>query len=427
MQASYKTLDDLAIFGGEPAFTEKQHVGRPAVGDRDRLLERINDILDSHWFTNNGKYVCEFERRVAEMAGVRHCIATCNGTVALEFAIRALGLQGEVIIPSFTFAATAHALQWQGIRPVFCDIDPSTHDIDPVQVEQLITPRTTGIIGVHVWGRPCDVERLERIAREQRLGLLFDAAHAFACSHKGRMIGSFGDAEVFSFHATKFVNTFEGGAVVTNDSEVAKNVRLMRNFGFAGLDNVICLGTNGKMNEVCAAMGLTTLDSLDELVAANRCDYERYRHELGNIPGVELVTYDEMERSNYQYVAMTVDTDGMDISRDDLISILHAENVLARRYFYPGCHRMEPYRSYPSGTVRALPHTEAVAERVLVLPTGVCVESDAIASISRIVRLVIAEHREVSRRLKRIHGNAMGASKTDRGNLAGGGYSRKRL
>ena len=427
MQASHKTLDDLAIFGGEPAFTEKQHIGRPAVGDRDRLLERINDILDSHRFTNDGKYVREFERRVAEMAGVRHCVATCNGTVALELAIRALGLQGEVIIPSFTFVATAHALQWQGITPIFCDIDPGTHNIDAVQVEQLITPRTTGVIGVHLWGRPCDVERLERIACEHRLGLLFDAAHAFACSHKGRMIGSFGDAEVFSFHATKFVNTFEGGAVATNDSNVAKNVRLMRNFGFAGFDNVTCLGTNGKMNEVCAAMGLTTLDSLDEFVAANRRNYEQYRRQLGNIPGVELVTYDEMERSNYQYVVVTVDANGMDVSRDDLIRILHAENVLARRYFYPGCHRMEPYRSCPSCTIRPLPHTEAVAERVLVLPTGVCVESDAIASIGHILRLVVAEHREVSRRLKRIHGNAVVASKTDRGSLAGGGHSRKRL
>ncbi len=427
MQGWHKTLDDLAIFGGEPAFTEKQHVGRPAVGCRDRLLERVHDILDSRRFTNDGKYVREFERRVAEMAGVRHCVATCNGTVALELAVRALGLHGEVIVPSFTFVATAHALQWQGIRPVFCDIDPGTHNIDPVQVERLITPRTTGVIGVHVWGRPCDAERLERIAREHRLRLLFDAAHAFACSHKGRMIGSFGDAEVFSFHATKFVNTFEGGAVVTNDADLAMKLRLMRNFGFAGFDNVVCLGTNGKMNEVCAAMGLTTLESLDEFIAANRCKYEQYRRELESIPSVELVSYDEVERSNYQYVAVMVDANDMDISRDDLVSILHAENVVARRYFYPGCHRMEPYRSCPSNTIEPLPHTEAVAERVLSLPTGVCVESDVIASITHILRLVVAEHREVSRRLKGIHGDAMVASKTDRGHRTRSGPSRQRL
>ncbi len=425
MQGSHKTLDDLAIFGGEPAFTEQQHVGRPAVGRRDRLLERVNDILDSHRFTNDGKYVREFERRVAEIAGVRHCIATCNGTVALELAVRARGLQGEVIIPSFTFVATAHALQWQGIRPVFCDIDPGTHNIDPVQVEQLITPRTTGIIGVHVWGRPCDVERLERIARDHRLGLLFDAAHAFACSHKGRTVGSFGDAEVFSFHATKFVNTFEGGAVVTNDADLATKLRLMRNFGFAGFDNVVCLGTNGKMNEVCAAMGLTTLESLDEFIAVNRCRYEQYRQELENIPGVELVPYDEAERSSYQYVVVMVDANDMDISRDDLVRILHAENVVARRYFYPGCHRMEPYRSYPSNAIRPQPHTEAVAERVLSLPTGVCVESDTVACISHILRLVVAEHREVSRRLKGIDGEPMVASRTDRGHHARSGHSRQ--
>jgi len=152
---------------------------------------------------------------------VRHCIGMCNGTAAIEIAVRAMGWSGEVIVPSFTFVATVHALRWLGITPVFCDIDPRTHNIDPAKVEALITSRTTGILGVHVWGRPCDVESLEMIARRRRIVLLFDAAHAFACSRRGRMVGSFGDAEVFSFHATKFVNAFEGGAVVTNESDLA--------------------------------------------------------------------------------------------------------------------------------------------------------------------------------------------------------------
>ena len=221
MTVACKTLDEMAVFGGAPAFAEKLHVGRPNIGDRDRLLERINDMLDRRWLTNNGVYVQEFERRVAEILGVKHCIAMCNGTVALEIAIRALGLKGEVIVPSFTFVATAHALQWQEITPVFCDIDPPTHTLDPARVEELITPRTTGIIGVHVWGRPCDVERVGGDRPSARSQLLFDAAHAFGCSHHGRMIGGFGDAEVFSFHATKFFNTFEGGAVVTNDDDLA--------------------------------------------------------------------------------------------------------------------------------------------------------------------------------------------------------------
>ena len=199
-----KKLDGLAIFGGVPAFREKLHVGRPNIGDRGRLLERINDLLDRRWLTNDGPFVQELERRISEVLAVKHCIAMSNGTVAMEIAIRALGLTGEVIVPSFTFVATAHALQWQEITPVFCDVEPQTFNIDPNLVKELITPRTTGITGVHLWGRPCDAEALTAVACSHNLKLLFDAAHAFGCSYKGRMIGNFGDAEVFSFHATKF-------------------------------------------------------------------------------------------------------------------------------------------------------------------------------------------------------------------------------
>src|ERR1700693_1241208 len=197
---------DLAIFGKAPTFTEKIHVGRPNVGNRQALLSRINDMLDRNWLTNNGPYVQEFEQRLAAYAGVRHCLAMCNATISLEIAIRAMGLSGEVIVPSFTFIATAHALQWQEITPVFCDIDPRTHNLDPAQVEKMITPRTTGIIGVHTWGRPCDIESLTAIARRRKLQLLFDAAHAFGCSFNGKPIGGFGSCEIFSFHATKFFN-----------------------------------------------------------------------------------------------------------------------------------------------------------------------------------------------------------------------------
>jgi dTDP-4-amino-4,6-dideoxygalactose transaminase len=400
MVVAHKTLDELAIFGGEPEFSEKLHVGRPNIGNRDRLLERINDILDRRWLTNAGVYVQEFERRIADMVGVRHCIAMCNGTVALEIAIRALGLKGEVIVPSFTFIATAHALQWQEITPVFCDIDPRTHTLDPARVEESITPRTTGIIGVHIWGRPCDVERLEWIARRHHLRLLYDAAHAFGCSHNGRMIGSFGDAEVYSFHATKFMNTLEGGAVVTNDDDLAAKIRLMKNFGFAGYDNVIYIGTNGKMNEVSAAMGLTGLDSLDEFIAINRRNYEQYRRELGDLDGVKMVTYDAAQKNNYQYVILELD-DHLRISRDELVKILHAENIMARRYFYPGCHRMEPYRSYYPRARLLLPHTEALTKRAFSLPNGTSIDSDMVASISQLVRLAVTNHQEIRERLER--------------------------
>lgn len=393
------SVDQLAVFGKIPAFVEKLHVGRPNIGERERLLARINDLLDRRWLTNNGPYVQEFEQRIADMIGVKHCIAMCNATVALEIAVRAAGLRGEVIVPSFTFIATAHALQWQEITPVFCDVDPGTCNIDPGRVEAMITPCTTGIIGVHVWGRPCDIEALTEVAQRHHLKLLFDAAHAFGCSYKGRMIGNFGNAEVFSFHATKFFNTFEGGAVTTNDDELAARIRLMKNFGFAGYDNVIYIGTNGKMSEVSAAMGLTGLESLEEFIATNYRNYKHYERELAGIPGVQLVTYDETEKCNYQYIILEIDEWVTQVSRDQLVEILHAENVLARRYFYPGCHRMEPYRSYFRHAGLLLPETERLARRVLSLPTGTAVGAAEIGKICQIVRLVVAHGPEVRERL----------------------------
>lgn len=385
----------LAILGGTPAFPEPLHVGRPNIGNRQRLLERIDDMLDRRWFTNNGPYVQEFERRIAEYVGVKHCVAMCNATIALEIAIRAVGLHGEVIVPSFTFIATAHALQWQEITPVFCDVAPNSHHIDPAQVERMITPRTTGIIGVHVWGVPCDIEALTEIAQRRNLRLMFDAAHAFACSYKGRRIGGFGDAEIFSFHATKFLNAFEGGAVTTNNDQLAERVRFMRNFGFAGIDDVDYVGTNGKMTEVCAAMGLTSLESMDRIIEINKRNYELYRQHLADVEGITLYPYDSTEQCNYQYVILEVDEQRAGISRDVLVKVLQAENVLARRYFYPGCHQMEPYQSYFPHARLLLPRTEHLTQRVMSLPTGTAIESSHIELICAIIKTGIAQRFEI--------------------------------
>lgn len=389
-------LSELAYFGGEPKFKEKLYVGRPNIGNRDRLLARINDMLDRRWLSNNGVFVQEFEHQIADYLGVKHCIAVCNGTIALELVIRALELKGEVIIPSFTFIATAHALQWQEITPVFCDVDPKTHTLNPWRVESLITPRTSGIMGVHVWGQACDVEMLTEIAHKHDLQLMFDASHAFGCSHRGKMIGNFGRAEVFSFHATKFMNTFEGGAIVTNDDELNQKLRLMKNFGFAGFDNVIYLGTNGKMPEVSAAMGLTSLESLYEFIAVNRRNYQCYQEGLAGIAGVSLFPMNEAEKHNYQYIVLEIDEEQTQVSRDLLVKILHAENVIARRYFYPGCHRMEPYRSYFPHAGLLLPETEKLAQRVLILPTGTAISTKDIEIICQIIQSSLASKRYAS-------------------------------
>lgn len=392
-------INDLAIFGGVPAFAEKLHVGRPNFGDRQHLMKRINEIIDGRWFTNAGPNVKELEEKLARFLGVKHCIAMCNATIALEIAIKALGLKGEIIVPSFTFIATAHAVKWQEITPVFCDIDPATHNLDPRRVEELITPRTTGIIGVHLWGRPCDIDALAEVARRHRLALLFDAAHAFACTYRGRMIGSFGDAEVFSFHATKFFNTFEGGAVTTNDDQLAARIRLMKNFGFAGYDNVIYIGTNGKMSEVCAAMGLTSLESLNDFIDVNRRNYNLYRQELKDTRGIKIIDYDPDQQNNYQYIVLEIDEAATHVSRDELLNILWAENVIARRYFYPGCHRAEPYRTlYPEANAN-LEATEELGKRVLLLPNGNAVGEREIRGICDVLKLAVAQAAEVRVRL----------------------------
>jgi dTDP-4-amino-4,6-dideoxygalactose transaminase len=395
------SVSELAILGGRPAFPSPLHVGAPNIGNRDRLRERFDDILDRKVLSNGGPYVREFERRVADLVGVKHCIATANGTLALEIAIRALGLTGEVILPSFTFVATAHALQWQEITPVFCDIDPVSCNIDPDRVAELITPRTTGIIGVHLWGRPCNTQALVEIAREHRLRLLYDASHAFGCSHRGRMIGSFGDAEVFSFHATKFINTFEGGAILTKNDDLAEKARLMRNFGFVTYDKVSHVGTNGKMNEMSGAMGLTSLEEMDRFIEVNRANYLAYRAGLVDAPGLRVLAHDDSERCNYQYVVIEVDENEAGLSRDRLVQVLTAEGVLARRYFHPGCHRMEPYKSYFPHASLLLRETERQSARVFSLPTGTAVGEVQIARLCGLIGMILEHANELSEALDR--------------------------
>jgi dTDP-4-amino-4,6-dideoxygalactose transaminase len=385
----------LAIFGAAPRFQSALHVGRPNVGSRERLFARLNDMLDRRWFSNDGPFVHEFEAKVASITQAKHCVAMCNATVALEIAIRALEMTGEVIIPSYTFIATANALQWQEITPVFADIDPAACTLDPRSVERVISSKTSAILGVHLWGRACDTDALEGIGREYGLKVMYDAAHALACSHQGKMVGGFGECEIFSFHATKFINAFEGGAVVTNNDDLASRMRFMRNFGFSGYDKTSYLGVNGKMTEACAAMGLTSLESLDEIIEVNRANYETYERCLAGIEGVSLIRYDKQGSNNYQYIVLEIDSEAAPLNRDEVVAVFHAENVLARKYFWPGCHRMEPYRRLQPNAGLLLPNTEKVASRVCLLPTGQEVDAGTIESVAEILETAFRAAGEV--------------------------------
>jgi dTDP-4-amino-4,6-dideoxygalactose transaminase len=384
----------LAINGAVPAFAEPLHVGRPNVGDRAQFHELMDQCFDRRWLTNNGPLVQQLEARIASYLGVKHCFATCNATVAIEIAIRALGLSGEVIVPSFTFIATAHAVSWLGLTPVFADIDPALHLLDPESVRRAITRRTSAILAVHTWARPAPVDELQALADQYELRLFFDAAHAFGCSYGERMIGNFGACEVFSFHATKFFNTFEGGAITTNDDQLADELSKMRNFGFAGYDNVVELGTNGKMSEACAAMGLANLDSIDAVVNVNRRNHRLYADGLKGVPEVRLLPHNDGDPTNWQYVVLEILPE-FGFSRDYVLAALQAENVMARRYFWPGCHRMPAYRTL-AGAV-ALPNTDAVASRVVVLPTGTSVGPAHIEAICGVLTVLSTEAHQTVR------------------------------
>ncbi|MGY1643911.1 DegT/DnrJ/EryC1/StrS family aminotransferase [Geodermatophilus sp. SYSU D00703] len=402
------SVEGLAVFGGPPAFRSVRHVGAPNIGDRDRLHQLIDDALDRRWLTNDGPYVQAFERRLAEVLSVRNCVATSNATSALMLVAAALELGGEVIMPSLTFVATAHALTWQGITPVFCDVDPVTWTLDPRRVEELITPETTAVVGVHLWGTPCDVAGLQDVASRYGLRLVYDAAQALGTSYAGRPLGSFGDAEVFSFHATKVCNSFEGGAIATEDDDLAALLSLTRNFGFVDVDRVVTVGINAKMSEVHAAMGITSLESLDGFVAANRRNHFRYREGLQALPGITMHDPPLPDRSSaHQYVVVEVDEES-GLSRDELLEVLTAENVRARRYFYPGCHGMEPYRTRSPDAGRDLPVTEAILRRVLVLPTGTATTVEDIEQICELLAFATARAGEIRARLR---GREQGAAR----------------
>ena len=390
-----REVGDLGIFGGRPAFLYPLRVGRPNRIDRTRLFDRLNWTLDNQWLTNGGPLAREFEDRIADLAGTRHCVATCNATAALQLVARAAGLTGEVVMPSLTFIASAHAVRWLGLEPVFCDVDPVTGSIDVASAAGAITDRTSAIMPVHLWGHPCPVGDLEKLAADRGISLFFDSAHALGCTAGGRPVGGFGDAEVFSFHATKVVNAFEGGAIVTNNSELARKVRALHNFGLGLEEAHDAGGTNGKLSEASAAMGLTSLDAMPESTGHNRANYDLYRSELADLPGMRVVEFPRGERNNYQYVILVNDSEVTGITRDLLMAVLLAEQVETKAYFSPACHEQGPYLT---GRPVRLPHTERLAAQVIALPTGTSVGREDIRRVCNIIRLAAAKGGEITAR-----------------------------
>ncbi len=392
---------DLAIFGTPPEFPTPVHVGRPNLPDRERFLQAVGAILDRNILTNDGPEVRTLEERFCDLTGAGHAVAVSNATIGLQLVARALGLKGRILMPAFTFVATAHAFKWLGLEPVFCDVCADTHNLDPAQVERHLKGGVAAVIGVHVWGRLCAPIELENLCRKHGVPLLFDAAHALGCEGFGRRAGAFGTAEVFSLHATKICHSFEGGMITTGDSALASSLRQMRNFGFSGYDRVEGLGINAKLPEVSAAMGILSLGSIEQFRGVNQRNGELYRRKLGSLPNLRFADPAAGEHSNHHYVVAEFLSPWPAATRDAVYQALHAEGVLARRYFHPGCHRMEPYASELAAAGLRLPQTEALCQRVLCFPNGSAVDPGIIERICDLTALILAELPTVQERLAR--------------------------
>lgn len=358
-------------------------VTRSSMPTIEEYIEKIKPIFQSAWLTNMGPVHQEFEKKAREYLKVKQISLFCNGHMALFIAIKALRLHGEIITTPFSFASTAHAVADNGLRPVFCDIDPLTYTLDPAKIEPLITRHTTAILPVHVYGNVCDVAAIEEIAKRHRLKVVYDAAHAFGVTVDGQGIGSFGDVSMFSFHATKVFNSIEGGALTYNDESLKQSLYNLKNFGIVSPVDVDDIGTNAKMNEFQAAMGLCNLCHVDEEIAKRKRAAERYRRNLRNAPGIQLNVVQENVVSNYAYFPIMVNPEIFGKSRDQLADALAGENIYARKYFYPLISDFRCYRSIYSSA--ATPVAKRCAERVLTLPLFADLEMETVDRICEII------------------------------------------
>lgn len=350
-------------------FDEPVYVTRPFLPSLPEYQQKLEQIWGSRWLTNAGAMHEALEQRLAEYLGVEHLSLFCNGTIALLVALHALDIhEGEVITTPFTFPASTHVLFWNGVTPVFADIDPQTCNLDPARIEALITPRTKAIMPVHVYGTPCDTAAISEIAARHNLPVIYDAAHAFGVKHAGQPATSFGDLSVLSFHATKVFTTVEGGAVVASTAEQKRYVDLLKNFGISGEETVVSPGINGKMNELQAAFGLLCLEHIDEDLERRRRIAKRYRENLEGATGLTLLPQPAREGGNGAYVPLRVDAAAYGRSRDELHVLLREANVISRKYFYPLCSRFDFYRDIPSASPANLPEAERASREILCLP-----------------------------------------------------------
>ncbi|WP_051424603.1 DegT/DnrJ/EryC1/StrS aminotransferase family protein [Pseudomonas sp. URMO17WK12:I4] len=391
---------ELAIFGAPPAFEEPLPVGQLYFPEWSAYEDAMRGIFERQYYTNQGPLTRQLEQALEARLGVRHAICVTNATIGLMMAADALGLRGKVITPAFSFIATSQSLTWAGLEPLFCDVDPLTHQLDPSRVEELLESNDVGaILAVNLWGDVCAHDRLLQLSERYGVPLYYDSAHAFGCSVQGRAVGNFGSLEVFSFHATKVLSAAEGGCVCTNDDQLAARLRNIRSSYGAGPAVHVRRTANGRMSEAQAAIALLSLDNFAKTLERNRDVFAAYRDTLAGLPGLRLIEPQAVSATNYQYVVCEIDTECFGLGRDELQAVLRAENVLARRYFYPGIHRCTPYDEYYPQVGERLPVTEALCAKVLQLPIGQSIDAAGARRIGEIVRTAQQQAANVRRNL----------------------------
>lgn len=370
------------------------YVTRPTMPDLREYTRMLEGIWERRWLTNQGPLHDALEARLCTFLGVEHLSLFCNGTIALLVALEALRINsGEVITTPFSFPATTHSLYWNRVRPVFCDIDPVTLNLDPAKIERLIGPETRAILGVHVYGRPCGVEAIDRIARVHGLHVIYDAAHAFGVRYKGKSLLNYGDISILSFHATKLFSTIEGGALVCGSDVRRQRVNSLRNFGIADEETVIGPGINGKMNEFQAAFGLMQLEQVQQEISNRSKIAALYKELLEGIKGVAFLSDMPNTEPTHCYFPVLIDAGRFGVTRNELFTLLRGCNIVARKYFYPLISSAPCYSALPSATKANLPVAHRVAQQILCLPIYGALEPQTVRSICA----VIAEAHQVAR------------------------------
>ena len=373
------------------ARTKPLFVGQLFWPSWEKYEQEFKAIFARQYYTNHGPLVQQLESKLCEYLGVRHVICVTNATIGLMMGAEALELKGKVITPSFTFIATPQALTWCGIEPIFCDVDPISHQIDLDQIEALITPDVTGILAVNLWGNSCKPDEVVALARRNGLRIFFDSSHAFGCRFKNHLIGNFGDLEVFSFHATKVFSSCEGGCITTNDDGIAAKLRNIRSSYGAGVPVSIIKTSNGRMSEAHAAIGLLNLDALPGYLERNKQTFSLYKALLSDVSGLTVYMANDVQVTNYQYVICEINDAEFGISRDELVKILISKNIIARRYFAPGSHRCPPYVNSQSERLDALLVTDLLNSKLLQLPSGAEVSVEDVRYICNLIQVIKQE------------------------------------